>query len=144
MMITPQNIIDLCKKEWVFHKSDCSAFVEGVAADLGIKLTGQADDIVGEIHGGNWTLLPNGIAAKQKADAGGFVIGGLKGADNVPPQDHGHVVVVVSGPLDSTYGKYPTAYWGRLNGVGEENKTVNYAWNKNSVDQVYYAAWKKF
>ncbi len=58
----------------------------------------------------DWTPLTpgDGAAAKNQADAGLLVIAGLKGADQANPDPHGHVVVVVSGPLDR---QYPTAYW---------------------------------
>ena len=89
----------------------------------------------------DWVQLgKDGVAAKNKADAGWFVIGGLLSIKNVPPQDHGHVVVVVSGPL--AQDKYPTAYWGKLGGVGEKNKTINWAWNVASRDNVIYSAKK--
>ena len=48
----------------------------------------------------------------MKADSGDYVIAGLKGGNHDPPRAHGHVTVVVSGPLAG--GKYPTGYWGSL------------------------------
>ena len=133
-----QQIIDTCESEFDAHSNDCSGFAKAVAADLGLQLTGLADDICDQIQGADWNQLTDGVAAKQMADAGYFVIGGLKGADNVPTQSHGHVVVVVSGPL--AHGKYPSAYWGKLGSVGSKNQTVNYAWNTASRDSVIYAA----
>ncbi len=35
---------------------------------------------------------------------------------------HGHVVVLVPGPL--SHGKYPTAYWGSLGGVPKKYTTL--------------------
>jgi hypothetical protein len=133
------DIIDECESQFEKYKSDCSGFAKAVAAAFGIKLTGLADEIVNEIQQNDWVKLgKDGAAAKAKADAGWFVVGGLLSSDNVPPQKHGHVVVVVSGPL--AQNKYPTAYWGRLDGVGEKNKTINWAWNSESRDKVIYAA----
>ena len=77
-----------------------------------------------------WWHLESGSEARDWAEAGYFVIGGLKDTPN------GHVVVVVAGLLDR--GKYPTAYWGKLHGIGEKAKTINYAWNKNDRDKVIY------
>ena len=54
-----------------------------------------------------WIKVKDGIEAKQKADEGFLAIVGIKGADYVPSQAHGHVAIVVSNPLDST--KYPSA-----------------------------------
>jgi len=129
---TPQQtIIDTCEAEFDAHSDDCSGFVKAVANDLGITLTGMADDIVDEIQTAPWTTLADGIAAKAQADSGWFVVGGLK---DTP---HGHVVVVVQGPL--AHGKYPTAYWGRLGGTGMKNTTINWAWNAQDRDKVIYA-----
>ena len=54
------------------------------------------------------------------------------------PVGHGHVVVVVSGPL--AHKVYPTAYWGRLGGVGRKDTTVNYAWKSADLPNVVFAA----
>jgi len=101
---TPQQqIINACEAEFQNHIADCSGFAKAVAGSLGIPLAGMANDIVDQIQASAWTVLADGIAAKAQADAGNFVIGGLK--DN----PHGHVVVLVQGPLDPVHGKYPTA-----------------------------------
>lgn len=134
------DIIDECESLFEAHKNDCSGFVKAVSAAFSINLTGQANDIVSQIQGDRWTVLSNGVDAKTKADAGWLVIAGLKGADNVPSENNGHVVVIASGPLAQQ--KYPTGYWGKLNGVGEKNKTINWAWNANSRDKVTYSAIK--
>lgn len=137
---TAQIIINICESKWDAEKSDCSGFVRAVASPLGVSLTGLADDIYEEILDSGWTELADGAAAKDAADQGLFVIAALKGAMNLPPQAHGHVAVVVSGLLDSTHGKYPTAYWGSLGGVGMKDATLNYAWNSASRDLVKYAS----
>lgn len=132
-----EKIIDTCEDEWPANKSDCSGFVKDVVASLGIVLTGQANDIVDQIKGGGWTALNDGKAAKQAADGGKLVIGGLTGGEQQTPSPHGHVVVVVSGPLAKDL--YPTAYWGTLGGTGERAKTVNWAWKAGDRDNVFYA-----
>jgi len=112
----PQSIIDDCEKEYPSNNDDCNKFVKAVSADLNVTLFqpgDNADAIVQRmIDSAGWTPLVDGIDAKNKADAGQYVIAGLKGADHNPPRANGHVAVVVSGPLAS--GKYPTAYWGSL------------------------------
>lgn len=133
-----ERVIQECEAEWSKDKGDCSAFVREVAARLGITLTGDANGIVDEICGAGWERLPDGVAASQAAAAGRLVIAGLKGNEQGVPSAHGHVVVVVSGPLAD--GKYPSAYWGRLGGVGDENKTINWAWRAGDRDRVIYAA----
>jgi hypothetical protein len=131
---TPQQrIINACEAEYQAHITDCSGFVKAVAKNLGIILYGLANDIVDQIGSAPWVTVTDGIQAKEKADLGYLVIGGLK--DN----PHGHVVVVVKGPL--AHSKYPTAYWGSLRGSSSagKDKTVNWAWNKNDRDKVIYA-----
>ena len=133
---TPQQqIINVCEADFQQHIADCSGFAKAVAGDLGITLTGMANDIVDQIQAAPWTLLADGIAAKAQADAGFFVIGGLK---DTP---HGHVVVVVQGPIDPAHQKYPTAYWGSIRGAqfAAKNKTVNWAWDAADRDRVIYA-----
>jgi len=136
-----KNVVDACKRHWESHKSDCSGFVKAVAAELGVILTGDADSIVGAIEegGSNWLSVRDGVEAKNKADAGYFVIGGLKGKDHAKACKHGHVVVVVPGNL--AHGKYPTAYWGSLrDGKAKKNATMNWSWEKGDRDKVVYAA----
>jgi hypothetical protein len=129
---TPQQkIIDTCEANFDAHTSDCSGFLKAVAGSLEIAITGTANDIVDEIQTAPWTVLPDGVAAKAQADQGLFVVGGLK---DTP---HGHVVVVVQGPL--AHGKYPTGYWGRLGATGMKNTTINWAWNAADSDRVTYA-----
>src|SRR6202034_2574503 len=53
-----------------------------------------------------------------------------------PDPAHGHVVVVVQGPL--AHGLYPTAYWGQLGGVGKKDMTLNWAWTAGDRDNVVY------
>lgn len=134
------EIIQGCESVWEANKTDCNHFVKAVAAPFGVTLTGQANDIVTQIQsGGGWTVLSGGPAAKIAADQGKLVVGGLKGGDQTPPVNNGHVVVVVSGAADAT-GAYPRAYWGQLGGVGRKNETVNYAWKKGDRDKVIYAS----
>jgi hypothetical protein len=132
---TPQQrIINACEAEFAAHISDCSGFVRAVAQDLRAALHGLANEIVDQIHSAPWVVLKDGIEAQKKADAGYFVVGGLK--DN----PHGHVVVVVQGPLDPSHHKYPTAYWGSLLGssYSGKKKTVNWAWSAADRDRVTY------
>jgi len=46
----------------------------------------------------------------------------------------------VDGPLNR--GKYPSAYWGRLGGVGAKDQTINWAWSAADRDKVIYAAYE--
>jgi hypothetical protein len=134
----PDRVREACKACFAAHKNDCSGFAKAVAARLGVPLSGLANDIVDRIMaGGRWTPLEDGVAAAESAEAGKFVIGGLKGSEQSHPSAHGHVVVVVGRPLARE--AYPSAYWGRLGGVGKEDTTINFAWNTADCDNVFYA-----
>ncbi|HLW78592.1 MAG TPA: hypothetical protein VKU44_03245 [Terriglobia bacterium] len=138
----PQHIIEVCQANFAANKSACNEFVRAVAQALGVTLftpNDLADAMVDKLRSApDWSKPADGAAAKAQADAGWLVIGGLKGADETPPAQHGHVVVVVTGLLDPGHNKYPTAYWGKLNGTGAEDTTVNWAWNAADRDRVEY------
>jgi hypothetical protein len=141
----PQTVINFCEQEYPGNNDDCNKFLKAVSGDLSITLfqpNDNADAIVQRLRDatatGTWTKLIDGPDGKAKADAGRFVIAGLKGADHNPPRAHGHVAVVVSGPL--AFGKYPTGYWGSLDGTPGQKQTLNYAWNTRDRDNVEYYA----
>ena len=132
------RVKEACEACFDAHADDCSGFVRAVASQLGVELDGLANEIVDTIRFGNgWKPLPNGIAAAERAAAGQFVIGGLKGSEQTNRDPHGHVVVVVTDPL--AHDVYSSAYWGRLGGTGEKDKTINWAWRAGDRDRVSYA-----
>ena len=124
------KIINACEKYWDQYQSDCSGFVKAVANEVGIVLSGQANDIVDQIQQIPWKSLATGYEASINAEVG-LVIAGLKANPN------GHVAVVVPGDL--AHAKYPVGYWGRLGGGGRKNTTLNWSWNKTDRDKVFYA-----
>jgi hypothetical protein len=120
------------------YQHDCSGFVRAVGAELGVMISGVANDIVNQVRaGGSWQRLPDGVAAAASATAGKLVLGGLRGDEQFEHSNHGHVVVVVEGPL--AHGRYPSAYWGSLGDEGAEFQTINWAWTENDRDRVTYA-----
>jgi hypothetical protein len=130
---------DACEACFDAHKDDCSGFVRAVAGALKIPLAGLADDIVATIRGGGeWVALADGVSAARAAGDGKLVVAGLKGSEQTHPDPHGHVVVVVAGPL--AHDKYPSAYWGQLHGTGAKDKTLNFAWTEQDRDRISYAA----
>jgi hypothetical protein len=127
-----------CVKEFPAHSGDCGGFAKAVAACVGVTLTGLANDIVKTIRTTpGWRILANGPTAAASAKAGRLVIAGLRGDQQFHPDAHGHVVVVVDGPL--AFGKYPTAWWGKLGATGKQGETLNDAWNAQDRDRVTYA-----
>jgi hypothetical protein len=121
------------------HKGDCGEFARAVAGRVGVTLGGNADAIVTILRGGaGWTLLADGVAAAQSAEAGKLVIGGPKGSEQEHPDPYGHVAVVVGRPLKDD--AYPSAYWGRLGGKGAKDEAVDWAWRAGDRDRVSDAA----
>ena len=122
------TVVEACAANYQAHIGDCSGFADAVAKAVGVGLTGNADTITDTLRAGadGWTVLADGVAAATAATAGKLVIGGLKGSEQATPDAHGHVVVVVPGPLNR--GKYPTAWWGSLGGSPGKNQTINWAW----------------
>lgn len=134
----PDRVKQACEASFGAHKSDCSGFARAVAEELGVPLAGLADDIVATLRaGGAWVKLPDGVAAAKAAAAGELVICGLKGSEQAKPDPHGHVAVVVDGPL--SHGAYPSAYWGSLGGSAGFDQTINWAWTPDDRDKVTYA-----
>jgi hypothetical protein len=137
------DIVTICRDVFSATKGDCNKFVKAVAArvnDSTFPAGDNADAIVMKLRsGGAWTSHgTDGPAAKVAADAGKFVIGGLRSVDHTPPRNNGHVVVVVTGPLAKNL--CPTACWGSIsNPPGPAlEKTVNFSWNEDDRDNVEY------
>jgi len=134
----PDRVRDACEACFEDHQHDCSGFVRAVGAALDVTIAGQANDIVNALRAGDpWRPLADGIAAAASAAAGKLVVGGLRGDEQASPSEHGHVVVVVTGPL--AHGRCPSAYWGRLGGEGSKFTTTNFAWLEPDLGRVSYS-----
>ena len=133
------RVIDACEACYDANVGDCSGFAHAVAGRLDVTLAGIADQIVDTLRTSpDWTPLANGVAAALAAKGGAnLVIAGLKGEEQAAQNRHGHVVVVVDGPL--AHDAYPTAYWGSLGGQPGKNQTLNHAWTAEDRDRISYA-----
>lgn len=144
MNTNAQKIIDACEKHFVEFKSDCSGFVKAVVHTVSNStLEGNANDIVDFLtYTNGWIVLPDGDgkAAKEKADNGWLVVGGMMNGELTPIRSKGHVVIVVTGAIDEVHGKYPAAYWGMFGGVGAKNKSLNFSFNRSDRDKVHFFA----
>jgi uncharacterized Zn-binding protein involved in type VI secretion len=138
---SPADILAVCQANYAAHTGDCSGFVRACAAALSISLQGQANQIVQTIQAGNgWTVIDGPTGAAQAA-LGNFVVGGM-----IEP-GHGHVVVVVPGPLNR--GVNPSAVWGSLGylpsgstaGANGIVNTVNYSFTAANLPNVVYAVY---
>ena len=88
----PDRIQDACEACFAAHANDCSGFARAVASQLGVTLSGLANEMVDTIGNDRaWMVLDDGIAAAQSAAAGKLVIGGLRGDEQAHRcQDDGH------------------------------------------------------
>ncbi len=131
-----------CKERFKKYSGDCSGFLKSVAQDLNIELPQvQADGIIVYLeNSGNWEEVRSGAVAVQIAENGVLVIAGLKSEDffeNRP--SHGHVAIVVQGPLYK--GNYPKVWaGGSARGRSRGALTVGETWPINSRDLVKYYA----
>lgn len=113
--VTPEadRIIEACKDVWSGKKDACNFFVIAVADQLGVTLSGRADDIVDEIRGADWSRLKHGVAARDAAKQGRFIVAGMKSTEFDPPRSEGHVAIVVTGAMNPA-GWAPAGYWGSM------------------------------
>jgi hypothetical protein len=122
------------------NTGDCSGFLKAVMRQLEIPYSGNpmADDFYAMLVNGTggWERLGGGPEAAARAGAGDLVIGALDGP--TAHQTHGHVVIVVPGPLNR--GSYPTAWWGSLGGTPGKNQTINWAWKADVLPKVLFGA----
>ena len=119
-------IFKFAEKEWDANKSNCSGYIKAVAADLGIVLAGQANDLIDfwTAHSPWINLGHDAKRASTLAASGYFVVAGEKDRPN------GHVVLIVPG---WSANGHPMGYWGRLNGIGMKNKSISLAWISDSM-----------
>lgn len=135
MPTTRETILAACRKHFPAHRDDCSGFLRAVAGELGYPLTGIADQIMDHLAA-NWTSLTREQAIAA-ADRGELVVVGLKSGDHDPPRNHGHVAVVVPGPL--YHDLYPPVWCGSLGGAASNgNKTVGEVWRRSDRNNVHY------
>jgi hypothetical protein len=141
-----QCILDAAKAAWTEsflkvtpNKDNCSGFVKSVAGKLGVPLPATADaDGLAEALAASWTRLKSGAEAARSAATCHLVLAVLKGADHNPPRHHGHIGVVVAGPLYRD--TYPTLWCGSLGGQAQSqgDKSVGEVWNRADRDSVGY------
>lgn len=135
MPTTKETILAACKKHFDAHRDDCSGFLRAVAGELGYPLSGNADAIVDHLAG-SWRVLTReqAIAAVERGE---LVIVGLKAADHDPPRNHGHVGVVVPGPL--YHDLYPRMWCGSIGSAQSQgDKSVGEVWRRTDRNNVHY------
>ena len=137
------RVIRACSSHWQDNKGDCSAFVNAVAKDLGISLTGNANAIYDQISASPWVRL--GIGPKSVAAAGvaayegKLVIAARRGKPN------GQVAVIVD--YRNAFDSYAPAeqykaiaFWGNLDTVGDQYKKITTAFTRKQFSEVLLAS----
>ena len=71
------------------------------------------------------------LRASQMSEQGYLVVAGEK------EEGHGHVVIIVPG--QGSHGQ-AMGYRGRLGGIGDKNKGLNFAWRHSALENVEYFA----
>ena len=136
-------LLRVCREQFknLANQAYCNYFVDNVARELGYKsFVGRtANDIVDYLDV-SWPEV-SGKEAAVFASWGHFLIAGLRSWEYKRPQHtngHGHVAVVISGPL--YLGKYPMVYCGGARMAGRSNgtKSSGEVWKKEDRDQVHY------
>jgi hypothetical protein len=133
---TAAAVIAACEREWPHQLHDCSGFVRAVARDMGVLLTGQADNIVDFIDT-HWRDPGSEGFASEWADAGFLVIAGLRGDEQQVPNAHGHVVIIVPGTSNTGHA---LGYWGRFHGTGMKQASISLAWRAADLENVIFRA----
>lgn len=97
-------IFDIAEKNWDTNKSNCSGYVKAVAADLGVILAGQANDLIDfwTAHA-PWVNLGHDAKKASELAANGYLV--FAGEKDRP---NGHVVLIVPG---WSANGYPMGYW---------------------------------
>ena len=137
-----QEVRNACETNFSANSNDCNKFLKAVSNSLGsnIPQDKDANGIVDFLENGNgWTKLPvgNGSAAKQQADAGMFVVAGLRGPEHADHRANGHVCVIVSGELDAN--GFPRGYWGSITpGLAKKDSSIRKVWRAEDVVNVRY------
>ena len=136
------KVIAACTRHWQENKGDCSAFVKAVAHDLGLDVTGQANDIYDQIAKSPWIRIGIGESAATVAGVtageGNLVIAATKF------QPNGHVAIVVD--YSNAFESYKpverekaVAFWGSLRSVGQEYTRITRSWAAANLKDVLYA-----
>jgi hypothetical protein len=116
--------------------ADCSGFLRDVGLRLGYVLSGNADTLIDTFRR-SWRELDSIALVLQEVRAGRFVVAGLKSDDHTPKRQHGHVVVIVDGPLYR--GKYPRCWCGSIGAAQSKGtKSIGEVWSASDRDNVCY------
>jgi hypothetical protein len=136
------RVIAACTRHWPDNKGDCSAFVKAVAHDVGLDVTGQANNIYDLIAESPWIRIGIGdsvaTVAGVTAGEGNLVIAAKK------DQPNGHVAIVVD--YRNAFDSYKpvdrdkaVALRGSLHSVGQEYMRITQSWKASDLKQVLYA-----
>ena len=134
-------VFKACKKHYTEkNQVACNFFFNAVCKELGIPMSGQADDIVKSMET-QWLNAGDGQQASVLAQSY-VVAAGLHSSKHAlrdgKKVKNGHVGFIVDGPLYR--GKYPPIFCGALGSGGRSkgNKSVGEVWRPVDRDNVKY------
>ncbi len=121
------------REEHLIYRGDCSGYVRAVGADVGVPMSGLANELVDFWNRDpGWIKLGHdALKASLMSGQGYLVVAGKKG------KRHGHVVIVVPG---ESARHDAMGYWGNLSGVGEKDESLSKAWTRADLKGVEYFA----
>src|ERR1700690_483070 len=135
-IISADSVGSALAEAYAANANDCSGFVRDVAERLGLNLEGNADALVDPFRR-DWRTLDTLPQVVHEVGSGRLVVAGLRSDEHKPKRQHGHVVVIVAGPL--YYGKYPRCWGGGIGSAqSKETKSVGEVWNQADRDSVSY------
>lgn len=135
--MTKEDIVAACRKWYATFSNDCSGYVRAVTRELGHPVDGNADGIMNELaRSAAWESIDRETAVAS-AREGKLIVAGLKSSEHNPTANHGHVVIVVDGPL--YHDKYPLVWGGSIGSAQSRGtKSVGEVWRRSDRDHVHY------
>lgn len=135
--MTKEDIVAACRKWYPSFSNDCSGFVRAVTQELGHPIDGNADTIMTNLaRSSAWESIDRATAVASAAQ-GKLVIAGLKSSEHTGMTSHGHVVIVVDGPL--YHDTYPLVWGGSIGSAQSRGtKSVGEVWRRSDRDEVRY------
>jgi hypothetical protein len=146
---TSAGVVAACERFLAVERDRmaCNFFVQDVCDAFGVgdQVAGQANDIANRIGGDSFEALPDSAAAAARAALNGWIV--LAAAAS--PGGHGHVAIIVPGPLQTfPSGTWPLGYWGALTGAwsgknspkGFGAQTINFGFGAELRSVLKYGA----
>ena len=144
------QIEQACRTVWAASgphgrfRDACNFFAIEVGQQLGVALSGRADQIIAAVQDApGWTALADGAAAREVAGRGMLVLAGVPSTAYTPPRSEGHVAVVTPGAMNPA-GWAPAGYWGstepKVAVLGGSGAPISNCFSAAVKDKIVYRA----